>query len=305
MEFYHLRYFVAVAESLSFHRAAERLNMCQPPLSRQIKLLEEELGVRLLERSRGSRISLTDAGKTFLADAKAMLAAPEAARERAREAANGTHGQLVFASHSALANPLLGGCLKAFRLRHPKVKVLFLDLDAAEHPAALRSGRIDAGVTVSFDPERNDHLQFLHLLDLQLFVGFSPEHRLAADAGEIDIHELDGEVLLCPQAESSSCYAHCLKDLCAKADFEPHEIREVEGMGNIVNMAIAGYGVAILPSLANAEQDPDVVRSRPLKMPSEPLQLGLYTLRKPSSLALQNFMVVARRVLEQNGEQAK
>ena len=157
---------------------------------------------------------------------------------------------------------------------------------------------------MSFDPERNEHLQFLHLLDLQLFVGFPPEHRLARVEGEIDIHELDREVLLCPQAESSSCYAHCLKDLCAKSDFEPHEIREVEGTGNIVNMAIAGYGVAILPSLANAEQDLDVVRSRPLKMPNEPLQLGLYTLRKPSSLALQNFMVVARRVLAQHDKQA-
>ena len=305
MEFYHLRYFVAVAEALSFHRAAERLNMCQPPLSRQIRLLEEELGVRLLERSRGSRISLTDAGKTFLADARKMLGAPEAARQRAREAANGAHGQLVFASHSALVNPLLGDCLKAFRRRHPKVKVLFLDLDASEHPAALRTGRIDAGVTVSFDPEQNEYLQYLHLLDLRLFVGFSPEHPLAGAEGEIDIHELAGEVLLCPQAESSSCYAHCLKDLCTKANFKPVEIRQVEGMGNIVNMAIAGYGVAVLPSLANAEQDPSVVRSRPLKMPPVPLQLGLYSLRGNSSLALQNFLVVARRVLEQKGTQDK
>ena len=301
MEFYHLRYFVAVGEALSFHRAAEHLNMCQPPLSRQIKVLEEELGVRLLERSRGSRMLLTDAGKTFLADAKKMLASPEVARHRAREAANGAHGQLVFASHSAWVNPLLGVCLKAFRRRHPRVKVSFLDLDASEHPAALRTHRIDAGVTMTFDPEQSEHLQFLHLLDVQLSVGFAPEHRLAGAKGEIDIHELTGEVLLCPQAESSSCYAQCLKELCLKTNFKPSEMRHVEGIGNIINMAIAGYGIAILPSLTDAEQDPTVVRSRPLKMPPQPLQLGLYTLHSTSSLALQNFLVVARRLLEQNG----
>ena len=302
MEFYHLRYFVAVGEVLSFHRAAERLNMCQPPLSRQIRLLEEELGVRLLERSRGSRISLTDAGKTFLVDAKRLLAAPEAARHRAREAANGTHGQLVLASRCAPALSMLGECLKAFRQRHPHVKVSFLDLDASEHPAALRVGRIDVGVTVSFEPEKNEPLQFLPLRDLRLVVGFSPEHPLAKAEGEIDVHELAGEVLLCPRPESSSCYAHCLRDLCARAEFQPHEVRQVEGTDNLVSMAIAGYGVAILPDLAHTAQDADVFRRRPLKMPLVPLQMGLYTLRKTSSLALQNFLVVVRRVLQPGGD---
>ncbi len=136
MEFYHPRYFVAVAESLSFHRAAERLNMCQPPLSRQIRLLEAEIGARLFERSRGSRVSLTDAGKIFLTDAKKMLAAPEFARKRAREASIGTHGQLVLASQSAITIAVLGRCLRAFRQRHSKVKVSFLDLDTSEGVAS-------------------------------------------------------------------------------------------------------------------------------------------------------------------------
>ena len=304
MEFYHLRYFVAVGEALSFHRAAERLNMCQPPLSRQIRLLEEELGVRLLERSRGSRISLTDAGKTFLVDAKKLLAAPEAARHRAREAANGTHGQLVLASRCAPAIPVLGECLKAFRQRHPHVKVSFLDLDASEHPAALRAGRIDVGVTVSFEPGKNEPLQFLHLLDLRLTVGFSPDHRLAGAGGEINIHELAGEVLLCPRPESSSCYAQCLRDLCARAEFQPREVRQVEGTDNLLSMAMASYGVAILPDLSHVALDPGVFRWRPLGMPLVPLQLGLYTLRKPSSLALENFLVVVRRVLQPGGDPA-
>ncbi len=300
MEFYHLRYFVAVAESLSFHRAAERLNMCQPPLSRQIRILEAEIGARLFERSRGSRVSLTDAGKIFLADAKKMLAAPEAARQRAREASNGTHGQLVLASQSAVTIAVLGRCLRAFRQRHAKVKVSFLDLNASEHPAALRAGRIDAGITLSFDPEKKENFEFVHLLDLQLAVVFPPEHRLAKEKGEIDIHELAEEVILCPHAENSSCYAVCLEELFAKADFEPHEVRQVDGMDNLVSMAIGGYGIAILPKLAHAELDPAMVRARPLKALHKPLQLGLCTLPRNPSLALQNFLVVVHRVLKQS-----
>ena len=261
---------------MSFHRAAERLNMCQPPLGRQIRLLETEIGARLFERGRGSRVSLTDAGKIFLADAKKMLAAPEMARQRAREASNGTHGQLVLAFQSTITISVLGRCLRAFRQRHSKVS--FLDLNASAHPAALRAGRIDAGLTLSFDPEKKDNLEFLHLLDLQLVVVFPPEHRFAEGKGEIEIHELAEEVILCPHADNFSCYAVCLEELFAKASFAPREVRHVDGMDNLVSMAIGGYGVAILPKLAHAELDPAMVRARPSKELHKPLQLGLCTL---------------------------
>ena len=101
MDLRHLRSFVAVAEELSFRRAAERLHISQPPLSRQIQALEEELGLRLLERDRRSRIALTDAGHTFLADARLALSTVAAAPRRAQEAALGSRGRLNVANIAA------------------------------------------------------------------------------------------------------------------------------------------------------------------------------------------------------------
>src|SRR3954447_14733009 len=106
MELRHLRYFVAVAEELHFGRAAARLHLAQPPLSRQIRQLEAELGVLLLERSR-RRVRLTDAGAVFLAEARAILAHVDRAAEAARQAARGERGTLAVgfigaASYSVL-----------------------------------------------------------------------------------------------------------------------------------------------------------------------------------------------------------
>src|ERR1041385_8821558 len=106
MELRHLRYFVAVAEELSFRRAAEKLNLAQPPLSAQIKSLEEELGVRLLERTTRS-VSLTPAGRVFLEEARLVLANSSRAQRRAQEAAKGLAGTLRLGVIAPAANARL------------------------------------------------------------------------------------------------------------------------------------------------------------------------------------------------------
>src|SRR5271157_3372800 len=123
MDLRHLRSFVAVAEELSFRRAAERLHISQPPLSRQIQALEEELGLRLLERDRRSRIALTDAGQTFLADARLTLSTVAAAPQRAQEAARGSRGRLNVANIAAFSAGVLPRCLRAFREEFPEVEI--------------------------------------------------------------------------------------------------------------------------------------------------------------------------------------
>src|SRR5205809_792979 len=102
-----LRAFVTVAEELSFRRAAERLHMSQPPLSRQIRALEDELEVRLLRRDRRSRVSLTDAGYILLSDARRMLAAATSAVEHVKQAARGERGQLNIGGIAALSQSVL------------------------------------------------------------------------------------------------------------------------------------------------------------------------------------------------------
>src|SRR5512140_3621605 len=127
MELRHLRYFVAVAEELSFRRAAEKLNLAQPPLSAQIKSLESELGVRLLEPTTRS-VALTQAGRVFLEEARLVLAASAQAERRAKETAFGLVGTLRVGVIAPAANAWLAAILRRFRRQFPHVQLLVYDL---------------------------------------------------------------------------------------------------------------------------------------------------------------------------------
>src|SRR4051794_1557423 len=122
MELRHLRYFVAVAEELSFRRAAEKLNLAQPPLSAQIKSLEAELGVQLLERTTRT-VSLTHAGRVFLEEARGVLALSHQAQRRAKEATQGLVGILRLGVIAPAANAWLANVLRRFRQQFPSVEL--------------------------------------------------------------------------------------------------------------------------------------------------------------------------------------
>ena len=137
MELRHLRYFVAVAEELHFHRAATRLHISQAPLSQQIRALERELGVALLARNR-RRVALTAAGEGFLEDARAILASVERATERARAIARGSQGTLSIGFvGSAMFSPTLPTMLRAFRAEHPDVELVLRELQTMAQLTAL------------------------------------------------------------------------------------------------------------------------------------------------------------------------
>ena len=145
MELRHLKYFIAVAEELHFGRAAQRLCIAQPPLSRQIKLLEEEIGVVLLERTK-RRVVLTTAGEIFLADAKVSVAQAEGAIRNAQRAARGEIGKLAIGFvHSAGYNkiPLL---FRLMHTRYPEVSLSLDEMTIEEQEEALRTNQIDVGI---------------------------------------------------------------------------------------------------------------------------------------------------------------
>ncbi len=146
MDLRRLRSFVAVAEELSFRRAAQRLHLSQPPLSRQIQALEAEVGVRLLERERNRRISLTDAGIAFLADTKRMLAHADTALRNARRSVSGASGQLLVANIPRLSTVVLPPMLAAFHAEFPAVEVCLVEMEPAEQVAAVREKRIHLGI---------------------------------------------------------------------------------------------------------------------------------------------------------------
>ena len=146
MELRHLRYFLAVAEELHFHRAAARLHISQPPLSQQIRALERELGVTLLERNR-RRVTLTTAGEGFRDDARAILAAVDRAADKARSVARGSLGTLSIGFvGSAMFSPVLPEMLREFRAGHPDVELLLRELPTVAQIHAIVAGELDLGV---------------------------------------------------------------------------------------------------------------------------------------------------------------
>ncbi|HVC31145.1 MAG TPA: LysR family transcriptional regulator, partial [Steroidobacteraceae bacterium] len=144
MELRHLRYFLAVAEELNFTRAAERLGISQPPLTQQVKALEAELGVALLDRS-AYRIELTDAGRIFAAEAARILGDARSAVQAARRAATGATGRVrVGFTESASFNSLVTSSLRRFRSGYPAVEVSLEEHPSTELIEGLRAGRLDA-----------------------------------------------------------------------------------------------------------------------------------------------------------------
>ncbi|MDB6072997.1 MAG: LysR family transcriptional regulator [Verrucomicrobiaceae bacterium] len=144
MELRHLRYFMAVAEGLSFRGAADKLRVAQPALSAQIKSLEDELGVKLLERTTRS-VSLTNAGRVLLEEARTVLKAATRAENRARHADRGLVGTLRIGIIAPSANAWLSGVLSSFRAQHPGVELSFFDLPSIEQLHRLREHDLDVG----------------------------------------------------------------------------------------------------------------------------------------------------------------
>jgi DNA-binding transcriptional LysR family regulator len=148
VELRHLRYFAAVAEELSFRRAAERLHISQPPLSMQIKDLEEEIGVQLFDRSNRA-ITLTTAGDRFLLDARRILAETRQAEITAKKVASGIVGRLRLGFMLSTAHKLLGSAVQKFKQRYPAVEISLLDLTNSEQLEALADDRLDIAFTRS------------------------------------------------------------------------------------------------------------------------------------------------------------
>jgi len=243
MELRHLRYFVAVAEELHFGRAAARLHIQQPPLSRQIQDLESELGFPLFERSR-RRVELTPAGTALLGRTRQVFDALEVAIHDARSASEGDSGRLVVGYPSSLAYSGLTELLRAFRTRFPSVELSLRELPPGEQIDGLKAGSLDVGfVRTSLD----DPSLAAELVRREaLMVVLPDDHRLATRRS-IPLAALASEpFVLFPRARGPAFFDQ-LMALCGSAGFTPRIVQEAQQL-DIVSMVAAGFGVSIMPS---------------------------------------------------------
>ncbi|SNT27940.1 transcriptional regulator, LysR family [Noviherbaspirillum humi] len=248
MELRHLRYFVAVAEELSFTRAAERLHIGQPPLSQQIQALEEEIGAILFDRSKRS-IRLTEAGRTFLQDAQKILALSASAADAARRVERGEMGELKIGFiKSAAFTPIFPKIINAYRRKFPKVNLVLREIPTLLQVEALHDYALDIGFIRPLELDVPPNLALMKLQNHQLAVFLPEKHRLAT-AARIDIGDLrNEEFIMIPRDEGTTLNPYIFR-LCTEAGFEPKVVMEAREAATIIGLVAAGCGISILPEV--------------------------------------------------------
>ncbi len=272
MELRHLRYFVGVAEDGGFSRAATRLRVAQPALSRQIRQLEEEIGVALLER-KSSGVRLTRAGEGFLAEARAILERSEAAIRAAQSGEPRPPSVLKVAYVWGLFHSTVPAWLGRFRRGHPDVAVHLLDLTATEQASALVEGTVDVGF-IGFEEEAvSAGLSTRKVASCRFQVALPRPHP-AARQRRIELSSLAGELFVVISEQTYPGAARWVREACSAAGFRPRILQSAERGHTILGLVAGGCGVALLPETLRALPHPGVV-FRPLEQsPEIPLHLA-------------------------------
>lgn len=266
MELRHFRYFVAVAEELHFRRAAERLNISQPPLSQQIRLLELELGVDLFERT-NKRVALTQAGRLFLPEARAVIAQAERAAAVARRAQRGELGELrIGLFPSAPLVPEIAGGIRSYRERHPGVSLVLNELESREQIVALTEERADIAIIRSIAapvPPRGFVTRLI--TEEPLVLALRADHPLSRRR-MIAVEQLAEEPFVFYGERMGVVLPQIVLELCRAAGFEPRVSQFANANTTMIGLVAAGLGVAIIPKALARVVHTDVA-TRPIRHP--------------------------------------
>lgn len=287
MELRHLRYFMCVAEELHFGRAAERLGISQPPLSQQIRALEEELGVRLFDRT-SRRVRLTETGMHFLNEARETLERADRAAHVARLAHNGELGRLSLGFSPSV--PFVSDVVDAlarFRSAYPRVNVELNELPRDEQISGVERGTLDIGILRAFSPVTLP-AQF-HAARLQregLMMAMRRDHPLASRSEDPVLADLAGEPLIMFGSMNGAGFNDVLISHCEALGFRPQVALEARSFATLIGLTAAGLGITIM-SQSLARLNVDTLVFRPIATPFTS-ELVMFHLRDCSP-ATRNF----------------
>ncbi|MFC4117930.1 LysR family transcriptional regulator [Nonomuraea zeae] len=262
MNLHQLRYAIALAEELNFSRAALRDGVRQPPFSQQIGKLEEELGVRLFERTT-RQVRLTPAGEAFVAEARASLTHAALAAESARRVGRGEAGRLVVGFVGSAANFTLPKVLRHFRTRYPSVHVELRELPTAQQAEQLRQGLLDVGLLHAPLAGLAAEVLTTRTVALELLLAaLHADHRQAA-CRSLSMSALATDpFVMFPRRYGPALYDQ-ITALARAAGFQPRIVQEAVQMQTIVGLVAAGIGVSIVPASLARQRRADVA-FRPL-----------------------------------------
>ncbi len=291
MELRHLRYFTAVAEELSFTRAARRLNIAQPPLSQQVRALEAELGAELFSRTR-RRVELTAAGRQLLRDAREILARADEAAAKARRAARGDEGELRLGFVStAMYEDAVPQLLRDFRGRHPAVALHLEQLSTMQQVQALLEKRIDAGFLRP--PVAEPRLALRTIARESLMLAVPAGHRLARER-RVRLEAVAGDPWVVISREMGAGFYQQTLELCVQSGFTPNVALEVGEVQTMVGLIAAGFGVGLVPAAVTTLRRRGVAYV-PLAGPRATVEICVAYLRDDVPPVLRNFLGLLRR----------
>ena len=291
-EIWQLQYFIAVAETLHFGRAAERLHISQPPLSRAIRSLEAALGAELFARTK-RRVELTPAGAHLLEEARRTLTQLESAALQVQAVAAGKQGRLRIGFVSLADYGVLPGLLKGFKAARPGVSLALREMLSPEQATALAAGELDFGLLLPPVAGELEHL----VVQSEKFVAALPSrHAAARRGGRIAMRDLAAEPFVMVPREIAPGLYDIVAGLAARAGFAPRVAQEAIQMQTVVSLVSSGLGVAIVPaSIANLGRRGVVYREITDAHPR--LDLWLAWRRGELGATARDFLAQARRMV--------
>jgi DNA-binding transcriptional LysR family regulator len=287
MEIRHLRYFVAVAEELSFTRAAAVLRVAQSAVSAQIRLLEDSVGVMLLERN-SRRVELTGAGRAFLQGAKKILFDLEEMARQTRRIGRAETGQLAIGFIGAQSHQWMPLVLRRFRYEYPEVEVTLTEMVPSAQLEALSTHRLDLGVVGAIDGKPPTGLRMECIVEEEPLVGVPSDHVLA-DSPFLRLQQLKNEGFILTSRENAPSYRSWLARLCQRAGFTPRVVQEVDRARTAVQYVAAGFGISIFGEHVCRQPAPGVkfIHLRPC---TQRIRYGVAWRKEPTQPLVQRFI---------------
>jgi DNA-binding transcriptional LysR family regulator len=293
MELRHLHYFITVAEELHFGRAARRLNISQPPLSQQIRQLEEELGVRLFHRTK-RRVEITPAGMVLLAEARRIMVMSEDAVRRTIRADKGEIGWLAIGFVGSANYSVVPPVIREFRRRFPNVELNLTEMNTNQQLEALLDGRIQVGFLRSPRGIEEKGLVVEPVFREPLMVALPRNHPLKKEAS-LPLRLLANDSFIMIPRQRGPGYFDDLIVLCQKEGFSPQIVLEASQFHTVIGLVAAGIGIAVVPTSMERSRIEGVI-FRQIVGKAETV-LNMAWLAGSESHILRNFLDVARKVV--------
>jgi DNA-binding transcriptional LysR family regulator len=295
MELRHLRYFLALAEELSFTRASERVGIAQPPFSQQIRALEQEMGVRLVDRT-PRRVVLTEAGTVFAERARFILSRVGEAVVVTQQIGRGLSGHIcVGFTESGCFHPAVTRTLLEFRQAYPALHVTLQENKSTNLVAMIREGTVDAAfIRPPF--EADEVVAYTPLLHEKMVVAVPRGHRLASRKATT-LAGLSEEVFVFYHRDVRPGLTDTVIAACERSGFRPRLSQEAPQLTSTLNLVAAGLGISIVPESLKHLRTNDIVYLR-LTGDAPQAALGLASRADGRSAAVGNFIAVALRIAD-------